>query len=202
MKKDISTEEKILKAAGLIFRSKGYAGARMQEIADSAGINKAMLHYYFRSKKMLFDKIFKEILGSFHQNIVKILNDDINWEKKIIALTERFFLFVSKNKDIPIFIFNELHKNPEFFQKQLLRFETIRNSSFFKELKAEMDKGNIVKTDPLQVLIHIFSGMIFPAVAEPIISSIGDFKGNDFNDFMSQRKEIVPKMIIEYLKKA
>ena len=63
-----------------------------------------------------------------------------------------------------------------------------------------MEKGNIVKTDPLQILIHIFSGMIFPVIAEPIISSIGDFNNDGFESFMYQRKEIIPKIIIEYLK--
>ncbi|MDA3884395.1 MAG: TetR/AcrR family transcriptional regulator [Candidatus Delongbacteria bacterium] len=201
MKKDISTEEKIIKAASQVFKSKGYAGARMQEIADNAGINKAMLHYYFRSKKMLFDKIFDGIINMFLKNMIITLNENNTWIDKINNLSEKLFLFVNVNRDVPIFLVNELHKNPEFFNEKLLNFKEIGNSSFFAQLEDEMLKRKIIKTNPLQVLVHIFSGIMYPVIAEPIISSIGDLKNNEFDSFLLERKNIVPKIIIEYLKK-
>ncbi|NOR44925.1 MAG: TetR family transcriptional regulator [Candidatus Delongbacteria bacterium] len=200
MKKDISTEEKILDHAGQIFKMKGFSGARMQEIADSAGINKAMLHYYFRSKKMLFDKIFENILDDFQQNIIITLNDERSWENKLTALSEKLYMFVYHNEDIPIFLFNELHMNYNFFSEQLFKFKEIKKSSFFKQFMSEMKKGNIIKTDPLQVLVHIFSGIIFPVVAKPIISSMGDLNDKQFDQFLLERKKIVPEIIIQYLK--
>ncbi|MDA3884563.1 MAG: TetR/AcrR family transcriptional regulator [Candidatus Delongbacteria bacterium] len=201
MKKDISTEEKIIKAAGQAFKSKGYAGARMQEIADSAGINKAMLHYYFRSKKLLFDKIFIKLMNSFLANIIATLNSDNTWDEILTDLSEKLFAFISQNRDIPLFLVNELHKNPDFFTEQLLKFKKISNSSFFSKIDEEGKKGNIIIADPLQILVHVISGMMYPAIAEPIISSIGSFREKDFDNFLSQRKDIVPKIIIEYLKK-
>ena len=62
MQRDVSTEQKIREAARKVFQAKGMHGARMQDIADTAGINKALLHYYFRSKDQLFEAIFKEAL--------------------------------------------------------------------------------------------------------------------------------------------
>jgi len=200
MKKDIPTEEKILKSAGEIFRSKGFAGARMQEIADKAGINKAMLHYYFRSKQHLFDKIFKDLLENFHHNIIDILNEENTWEKKIITLTEKLFTFSTANKDISIFLFNELHMNPKFLQEKLFKFTEIRNSLFFTQLTDDITKGKIIKIDPLQIFVHILSGVIFPVIAEPIISSVGDFDDRGFDLFMHQRKEIIPNILTKYLK--
>jgi AcrR family transcriptional regulator len=72
MDKDLTTEQKILEAARKIFLAKGLDGARMQDIADEAGINKAMLHYYFRSKDKLFEKIFAEVAGHFLPKIMAI----------------------------------------------------------------------------------------------------------------------------------
>lgn len=201
MKKDISTEEKILKAAGQVFKSKGYSGARMQEIADRAGINKAMLHYYFRSKKMLFDTIFIKLMNSFLSNIIATLNSDNTWEEILTNLSEKLFIFITQNREIPLFLVNELHKNPDFFTEQLFKFKEVSNSSFFSMIIEEGKKGNIIKADPLHVLVHVISGMMYPVIAEPIISSIGSFNDQDFNNFLFQRKDIVPKIIIEYLKK-
>ena len=200
MKKEISTEDKILKAAKEIFEKKGYSGARMQQIADSAGINKAMLHYYFRSKKMLFDKIFIMLMNTFLSNIITTLNSENKWEDILTDLSEKLMNFIAYNRDVPLFLVNELHKNPDFFAKQLLNFKDIKNSFFFSQLKKEMENGNIINTDPLQILVHIFSGIMYPVIAEPILSAIGDFKTKDFDKFMLQRKKIVPETIIQYLK--
>ena len=200
MKKDISTEDKILKAAKEIFEKKGYSGARMQQIADSAGINKAMLHYYFRSKKMLFDKIFIMLMNTFLSNIITTLNSNKKWEAILIDLSDKLLGFITNNRDVPLFLVNELHKNPDFFSEQLLSFEEVKNTLFFSQLKEEIKKGNVVDTDPLQVLVHIFSGIMYPVIAEPILSAIGDFKTKDFDKFMLQRKKIVPEIIIQYLK--
>ncbi|MBN2834996.1 MAG: TetR/AcrR family transcriptional regulator [Candidatus Delongbacteria bacterium] len=201
MKKDISTEEKILQAATKIFKAKGYSGARMQKIADSAGINKAMLHYYFRSKKLLFDKIFIKLMNSFLSNIIATLNSDNTWDEILTDLSEKLFIFITQNREIPLFLVNELHKNPDFFTEQLVKFKEVSNSSFFSMIENEGKKGNIIKADPLQILVHVISGMMYPVIAEPIISSIGSFNDEDFYNFLFQRKEIVPKIIMEYLKK-
>ncbi len=70
--KDSSTEQNILNAAISVFQKKGMAGARMQEIADEAGINKAMLHYYYRSKQLLFDAVFYDLMS--HRSIGSIVH--------------------------------------------------------------------------------------------------------------------------------
>ncbi len=70
------TEEQILKAARKLFENKGFNGARMQEIADEAGINKSLLHYYFRSKEGLFDQIFLEAFKDFWPSIEWIAQNE------------------------------------------------------------------------------------------------------------------------------
>ena len=85
--KDKNTENQILDAAKTVFQSKGMDGARMQEIADKAGINKAMLHYYYRSKQLLFEAVFKHAFLLLAPQLNKILNDDSNIEDKIRNFT-------------------------------------------------------------------------------------------------------------------
>ena len=76
--KDTNTEQSILEAAKIVFIKKGMEGARMQEIADEAGINKAMLHYYYRSKDKLFEAVFKETFLKLVPNLIEIVKTDIN----------------------------------------------------------------------------------------------------------------------------
>ena len=80
---NVSVEEKILVAAEEIFIIEGFKGCRMQEIANKAGVNKAMLHYYFRSKKKLFEAVFKRVLPGVFDPILRVINEEIPLFKKI-----------------------------------------------------------------------------------------------------------------------
>ena len=102
--KDENTEEQILEAAISIFQTKGMDGARMQEIADKAGINKAMLHYYYRSKKLLFEAVFKNAFSLLAPQLNNILNDDSSIEEKIKSFTSNYITFIIKHPYLPNFI--------------------------------------------------------------------------------------------------
>jgi AcrR family transcriptional regulator len=111
--KENSTEELILKAAKLVFTRKGMAGARMQEIADEAGINKALLHYYYRSKNNLFNAVFIDLLGDIQEKFLSILNSDMELFDKIRFFFAGYTEFLQKNSFLPGFIINEINQDPE-----------------------------------------------------------------------------------------
>ena len=115
--KDNKTEEQILEAAQKIFQAKGMDGARMQEIADKASINKAMLHYYYRSKQLLFEAVFKKSFALLAPQLNAILNDDSSLEDKIKNFTHNYISFIIKHPYLPNFIIQELNRNPEFIKK-------------------------------------------------------------------------------------
>ncbi len=102
--KDTSTESGILNAAKRIFQQKGMDGARMQEIADEAGINKALLHYYYRSKQLLFEAVFKSAFLLLAPQLNKVLNDDSSLFDKIKNFTNNYISFVIKHPYLPNFI--------------------------------------------------------------------------------------------------
>src|SRR3954452_616752 len=115
MKKDLSTEEKILNAAKKVFLTKGMDGARMQDIADEAGINKALLHYYFRSKDKLFEQIFLKVTTSFLPKIFLILKGEDTLFEKIERFCEVYITQIIKTPYVPIFILNEINRQPKTF---------------------------------------------------------------------------------------
>lgn len=111
--KGTSTEDFILNAAKLVFARKGLAGARMQEIADEAGINKALLHYYFRSKENLFNAVFIDLLGSIQKKFLSILNSEMELFDKIRFFFTGYTEFLLENSFLPGFIINEMNQDPE-----------------------------------------------------------------------------------------
>ncbi|MFK5974290.1 MAG: TetR/AcrR family transcriptional regulator, partial [Flavobacteriaceae bacterium] len=117
MVKDTNTENRILTAAKNVFQRKGMDGSRMQEIANEAGINKAMLHYYYRSKQLLFEAVFKNAFSLLAPQLNAILNDDSSIEEKIKNFTHNYITFILKHPYLPNFIIQELNRNPEFIEK-------------------------------------------------------------------------------------
>ncbi|MBP8792594.1 MAG: helix-turn-helix transcriptional regulator, partial [Lutibacter sp.] len=95
--KDNTTESTILNAAKSIFQRKGMDGARMQEIADEAGINKALLHYYYRSKQLLFEAVFKSAFSMLAPQLNKVLNSDDSLNDKIKGFTKNYISFTIKH---------------------------------------------------------------------------------------------------------
>jgi AcrR family transcriptional regulator len=201
VKIDLTTEQKILEAAKKIFLAKGLDGARMQDIADEAGINKAMLHYYFRSKDKLFEQIFTEVAGQFLPKIIGILESDKTVFEKIEAFCSQYIDQIIQTPYVPIFILNEINKQPETFLKKVLNIRQLPIESFLKQLDKEAKQGIIKRTDALQLLLNVLSLCIFPFVARPMIQLISGKNRNQFNTMMEQRKKEVPKMIIDSIKK-
>ncbi|PIV16230.1 MAG: TetR/AcrR family transcriptional regulator, partial [Flavobacteriales bacterium CG03_land_8_20_14_0_80_35_15] len=110
-------ENNILNAAKEIFEKKGMAAARMQEIADEAGINKAMLHYYYRSKQLLFEAVFKSAFSLLAPQLNEIINADTSIFEKIKNFSSNYISFVIKHPYLPNFIIQELNRNPDFVKK-------------------------------------------------------------------------------------
>jgi TetR/AcrR family transcriptional regulator len=201
IKKDLTTEEKILEAAKNIFLAKGLDGARMQDIADEAGINKAMLHYYFRSKDKLFEQIFTEVAGHFLPKIIAILEAEKTVFEKIEMFCREYISQVIETPYVPIFILNEINKQPEVFLKKVLNIRKPPVEAFLKQLEREAKQGIIKRTDPLQLFLNVLSLCVFPFVARPMLQLISGKDRSAFNLMMEQRKKEVPKMIIDSIRK-
>ena len=194
-----TTENQIFEAALKIFHKKGLAGARMQEIADEAGINKSMLHYYFRSKEQLFGQIFMQSFTKFMGSVMPLLNEQNTWEEKIPIVIEHYTQVMQNNPNLPLFVINELRQNAEGFMG-FAKDSPLLNSVFVAQLKQAMENGEIRTVHPMQIWITITGGIIFPFIAEPMLKLSAIFQDTSWEDFMEDRKKILADMIIKYLK--
>lgn len=199
--KNQDTEGQILEAAKDVFQKKGMDGARMQEIANEAGINKAMLHYYYRSKQLLFEAVFNNAFSLLAPQLNKILNDDSSIENKVKNFTNNYISFISKHPYLPNFIISEMNRNPKFFEKiqQNAAFPTLEK--FNNQVISEVEKGILKPIDGNQLFINIISLNIFPFVAAPLIKGFLKIDDKEFKQLMEQRKIAVSEFIINSIKK-
>src|SRR6476646_10827126 len=137
-KKEQNTEKKILAAAKKIFLKEGMAGARMQDIADGAGINKALLHYYFRSKEKLFEMIFKEAIKEFLPKINLIFESDKDLFEKIEMFCKEYIDQIRKTPYLPVFILNEVNQQPEALIKKMWGNRKPPVDLFFDQVQKEI----------------------------------------------------------------
>jgi AcrR family transcriptional regulator len=198
---DLSTEQRILKAAKTVFIKKGLEGARMQEIADEAEINKALLHYYFRSKDKLFEGVFKEAFFQVIPDTMLLLKKDLPLFDKIRIFADRYIDIFIDNPFIPGFVMHELQRDPDRIIG-LIEDIGVQPEIFAGQIQAEVEKGTIRPVDPRQLIVNLLALCIFPFVASPILKTIIFRKDMEaFQDFIRDRKKAVPEFIIQSIKK-
>jgi AcrR family transcriptional regulator len=153
---DQSTEEKIKSAARIVFLQKGYAATRTRDIAEAAGINLALLNYYFRSKEKLFDLIMLEMMQRFVGSLKGLLNDEqTTLMQKVEKLVAGYIDLLSQNPDLPIFILSELRSKPTDLLQKMGAKEVLGQSYFIRQLQEAIQTQQI---EPIHPIAHEFNG--------------------------------------------
>ncbi len=200
MKYNKDTSEKILDSAIDVFQEKGFNGTRMQAIADKAKINKALLHYYFKTKDKLFQIIIEKAVKLFIPKVIKVIDVDADIFDMIRNFVGAYIDMLRKNPHIPSFIINEINNNPERLLK-LIKASGF-NVDFVKvRIQEDIDKGIIKNISPEHLLLNTLSLCIFPFVAKPMVVGIllnGD--EDRFEPLIDERKEAVSSFIINSIK--
>jgi AcrR family transcriptional regulator len=197
----IDTESKIKEAARKIFQQKGFAATKTRDIAEESGINLALLNYYFRSKKKLYDLIMLETIHSFFGSIAAIMNNnETSFREKLELLVDRYIDIVSENPSIPLFIINEVNTHPQEFASKLTMIETIKNSVFLTQFKEEIKLGHIQVVNPIHFLLNLSSLVIFPFLASPLVMVVTKKSNSELREIILERKQLIPIWIEQMFK--
>jgi TetR/AcrR family transcriptional regulator len=199
--KNASTEEKILSAAKKVFISKGMAGARTQDIADEAGINKALLHYYFKNKEQLFENIFTRLTHGFWQQITSVFESDSPLFEKIHTFCSMYIDKIIENPYIPLFVLYEMNQRPAGFVKKMFRNNPPKPAKLMQQIEAEVKGGNIRPISPHQLIMNMISMCVLPFIGKPMFMAVMNIDERTFLDLMHERKKSVPEFIINSIKK-
>jgi TetR/AcrR family transcriptional regulator len=194
---DKQTEEKIFEAATDVFLDRGMDGARMQDIATHAGINKALLHYYYRTKDQLFNAVFEMIAGRVLKKFAPVFDENLSLEAKIRFFYKEHIAFLQENPKLPAFVLNEINRNPDRIKKLL---KNVHLESLWMQLynqhKKELEKYNITEESMPQLLVTIASLSVFPFAARGIIEGVLEKVGIDFDDYIEKRKDYAADFVI------
>jgi TetR/AcrR family transcriptional regulator len=198
---DKSTEKIILDAAKKVFLVKGFDGARMQEIADEAKINKALVHYYFRSKDKLFDAIFQDAFRQFFPRVAEILMTEKPLFEKIEFFIDTYITMLIDNPHLPSFVMHEINRNPDRFIN-IIKSSGVNPEYLGIAIQKEVDAGIINQINPIHLIINILGMCLFPFMGRPIIQGF-IFKGNSevYQKFLSERKKEVTSFVINSIRK-
>lgn len=199
---DKLTEEKIFEAATDVFVDKGMDGARMQDIASHAGINKALLHYYYRTKDQLFNAVFEMLAARVLKKFAPVFDENLSLEAKIRFFFKEHITFLQENPKLPVFILNEVNRNPARIKMLLknIHFESLWQQLYHQH-KKELEKYNITEESLPQLMVSIASLSVFPFAARGIIEGILGKVGIDFDEYIEKRKEFAADFVISAITK-
>jgi TetR/AcrR family transcriptional regulator len=195
-----STESAILEAAKKVFISNGFDGTSMQQIANEAGINKSLLHYYFRNKEKLFAAVFRFAFQNFIPQVQEIFNSNDSIFIKLERIISEYMDMLLKNEFIPAFILHEINRNPDGIFA-IMQGTGLNPESFIKQFAAEIEKGHIRPIDPRHLIVNMVAMCVFPVAAKPLMKRIL-FANNEaaYEQFLHERKMNVTEFIIQSIK--
>ena len=166
----ITMENRILEAAKQVFVRKGYEATKMGDVAAEAGIGRTALHYYYRTKDMLFDAIFDQLMDSLLPDLGVIIDEKLPFLEKLPKIIERYVNTLQRNPLFPIFVLNELQRDPEHIYRSVLkdlpRVEPIMH--LHAQLMDEMERGLIKKMPLYYMATTLISLLVFRTIIHKI----------------------------------
>ena len=200
-KDERNTEQLILDAAMKEFSVKGFAGARTAAIAAEAGVTHAMLHYYFRTKEKLFERIFQDKLSHIINVILSpAVTGDGSLRQRISRVIEGHIDFLMENRDLPVFFITTIHARPEAYNDAFDALGAVARARL-ANLQTELDRayadGEIVKTDARTLVVDIACLNVFPFLACPMLISMMGYAS--LEEYMEERKRENVEIIMKRL---
>lgn len=200
-----SKEQDILAAAEQEFLTKGYDGARTTSIAKAAGVTHAMLHYYFRTKEQLFERITDEKFALMARSILTVMGDpSLSVIERIKGGIEAHFDFIAENPSLPRFVINEIISRPDRYKIIYNRAEEVLGrlcNEFQQEIDQAAERGDIERVDIRMLFISILSLNIFTFTAYPVMELVMGELMADREQFLAARKAENIETIMRRIKK-
>jgi len=206
--RDGDTEQRILDAAHEVFVRRGSAGARMKEIAETAGVNQALLHYYFRSKARLADAVFRHAARQLMPRVIALLASEATLEEKIEEVVHLELEQLSRAPYLPGYILSELSHNPDRVPQLIAAMLGIEPDGFvpqvFSTLKRQIDArvraGTMRRIAPEQFVINLLALCIFPFAAKPMLMALLRLDQDGFEHLIARRKREITTFFLNGLR--
>lgn len=200
IEQDFSTEEKIKSAAAKLFTERGFDAVRTRDIAEAAGINLALLNYYFRSKENLFELIMRENFNRFVEQLIPIMgSEELPLEEILTQVCANYIDLLKTNPDLPFFIITEIRKGNR--KPAVLRDKMTKvRAAFIKRIEQTVVGRKMTPAEKSHMMMNFMSLILFPFIAQPVLMEVNKLTQKDFDKLMDERKKLIPLWISTFLK--
>jgi len=199
MNKDISTEQKIKEAARSVFISKGFSGCSTREIAKAAGMNVALVNYYFRSKSQLFQLIFNAAMDDFTNTMVEVFGRDLSLPEKMRILIEKEYEFLSRHPELPAFVIQETNRESSISNDNAGFFEKISKTGIFEQCIEAQQKGEMREIGIFNMTLLILSNCHYPFMSRNMMKGMLKIDDSQLFPNIEEHKKHVSELLIAYL---
>ena len=196
-----TNEQLILEAANKVFKEKGYDGTTVQDIADVANTTKSMVNYYFRSKEKLFGIVFKAQFQEFYGGTIGIIKSDLSLYDKIVKVVEHDTEKILKFPLLPIFILNEINRNPSIVFSLISNLSSEALGTLDKQISREVRNGKIKKISAIDLLTNVRSLTVFPFLLKRLQMKSLKLTEEQMNFKLKARKKMIVELVWNSLKK-
>ncbi len=191
----MNTKDKIIGAAQMLFLKHGLDGVKMQMVADKAGVNKGLLHYYYKSKAKIFTEVFDKATSELLKDVELLFADEsLSIKDKISAIVDAYFKLLSKNSHLPVFFVSEMNRSPEILSQL----------GFGKKIKSLVNSANLALPDnkppefAMQFMLTLISLCVFPFMITPLIDELTE-DNKKTETLINDRKELVKQTLINMI---
>mgnify|MGYP003466113729 FL=1 len=187
-----ATEEHIKETAKKVFLKEGRYNATTQEIADAAGVNRTLLHYYFRSREVLLEKVLLEGQKEFRQKLTENYDKELPFKERISLFIDVWMGHIKEYPFLDAYLVTQMHDGNFIENLETESKSTATNkASFFKEMEAEMKAGHISKMEPIQFLLNLISMISYPLIMRPLMEKALILNKKAYNKIIAERKEAI-----------
>ena len=187
-----ATEEHIKETAKKVFLKEGRYNATTQEIADAAGVNRTLLHYYFRSREVLLEKVLLEGQKEFRQKLTENYDKELPFKERISLFIDVWMGHIKEYPFLDAYLVTQMHDGNFIENLETESKSTATNkASFFKEMEAEMKAGRISKMEPIQFLLNLISLISYPLIMRPLMEKALTLNKKAYNKIIAERKEAI-----------
>ena len=197
---DVETRDRILEAAHAVFLRHGTSGARMQEIADEAGVNKALLHYYFGSKALLADAVFVRAAGELFPRLFAILQSELSIEEKVRVIVPTYIDFLRPRPYLPVYVMHEMHAHPGriadvFAQRGPVPLEVLR-----QQIADAVASGRMRPIAAEHFVVSLIAMVVFPFMARPALEMLLRVDTAHWDAFLDERRRTVAEFFLNAIR--
>lgn len=188
--KDKNTEQHIIDTAMHVFFTEGRLHATTQDIADAAGVNRTLIHYYFKSRDLLFDVVFERARLESIAEAQSVLSAALPFREKIEQFMNVFLARLQTYPYLEVSMTAAIHngqqfdEGPEVFMKQ-----------FLLEVQQEMDKGTIQRANPVHFIMNLFSLVVYPFIVKPLNQHLFGLNEQEYEKILKERKTVILNML-------